>query len=143
MSAEKAIRFQTESLDFELKNQEHISAWISEVCARHKNAIGYFDYVFCSDDFLLEINKEYLDHDYYTDIITFPLGHDPLEANIFISIDRVKENAETYKVSFEDELHRVIIHGILHLLGFKDKSEEDQKTMRDKENESLELRSFV
>jgi len=143
MAEEKAIRFQTESINFNLENQDAVSAWIKEICIQHHHAIDYIDYVLCSDDYLLEVNKKYLNHDYYTDIITFPLGNDPLEANIFISIDRVRENAESYKESFEDELHRVIIHGVLHLLGYGDKTEEEQKRMREKEDECLGLRSFV
>jgi len=87
---------------------------------------------------LLEINKKYLDHDYYTDIITFPLQESPIEATIYISIDRVKENAATYKVEFKHELHRVIVHGLLHLLGHKDKTDEEQKLMSAMEDKCLD-----
>lgn len=91
----------------------------------------------------MDINQKHLQHDYYTDIITFPLNNDPIEANVFISIERVKENAQLYKVEFEDELHRVMIHGLLHLFGYKDKTEDEQQSMRSKENYYLAKRSFV
>lgn len=96
-------------------------------------------YVFCTDDFLLNINKQFLGHDFYTDIITFPLSttEKEIEAEIYISIDRVKDNAIKFKTDFLEELHRVIFHGILHLMGYKDKSKADKETMRNKENEWL------
>jgi len=90
----------------------------------------------------LEINKKYLDHNFYTDIITFPLNNDPIEANVFISIVRVTENAQLYKQSFEDELHRVIVHGLLHMIGYNDKNELDEKEMRKKEDYYLAKRNF-
>lgn len=101
------------------------------------------DYIFCSDNYLLEINKKYLQHDYYTDIITFPLSENPIEANVFISIDRVKENADLYKVTFEHELHRVMAHGILHLLGYNDSTHEEKQIMRQQEDSLLAQRNFV
>ena len=96
-------------------------------------------YIFCTDDFLLSINKQFLNHDFYTDIITFPLGEtgEEIEAEIYISVDRVKDNAAKFKSDFKDELNRVIFHGILHLMGYKDKSKADKETMRRKENEWL------
>ena len=96
-------------------------------------------YVFCSDAFLLGMNKQFLDHDFYTDIITFPLSETDkeIEAEIYISVDRVKDNAAKLKVDFSEELNRVIFHGVLHLMGFKDKSKVDKETMRGKENEWL------
>jgi probable rRNA maturation factor len=96
-------------------------------------------YVFCSDEFLLNMNQQFLGHDFYTDIITFPLSETDkeIEAEIYISVDRVNDNAAKLKVDFSEEMHRVIFHGILHLMGFKDKSKTDKETMRRKENEWL------
>ena len=109
---------------------------LSKIC----NDFGFFilevNFIFCSDDYLLSINKQFLKHDYYTDIITFDNSEEAnkIESDIFISIERVKENSETEKVSFNEELSRVISHGMLHLVGFKDKSEEESKEMRVQEN---------
>ncbi len=96
-------------------------------------------YVFCSDEYLLNMNRQFLDHDYYTDIITFPLNETEkdIEAEIYISVDRVKDNAAKFKTEYLEELHRVIFHGVLHLMGYKDKSKADKETMRSKENEWL------
>lgn len=93
-------------------------------------------YVFCSDEHLLNMNKQFLEHDYYTDIITFPLfeNEKEIEAEIYISVDRVKDNAIKLKTDFQEELHRVIFHGVLHLMGYKDKSKADKETMRGMEN---------
>ena len=96
-------------------------------------ALASLQFIFCSDDFLLDINKQYLKHNYYTDIITFNLGADVIEGEIYISIDRVKENAANYNTSFKRELHRVIFHGVLHLCGYKDKLNEEKMIMRAKE----------
>ncbi len=96
---------------------------------------GDITFVFCSDDYLLKLNKDYLQHDYFTDIITFDYCEkNIISGDIFISIDRIKENARQYNVTFENELQRVMIHGVLHLVGYKDKSEEEKKIMREKEN---------
>ncbi len=105
-----------------------------------KATASTLNFIFCPDNYLLEINRKYLKHDYYTDIITFPYQQHPeaLEADIYISIDRVKENATNLGVSFQDELLRVIIHGVLHLLGYKDKSPEDLARMRDMEEQCLQ-----
>ncbi len=105
-----------------------------------KATASTLNFIFCPDDYLLEINRKYLKHDYYTDIITFPYRQhpEPLEADIYISIDRVKENATNLGVSFQDELLRVIIHGVLHLLGYKDKSPEDLARMREMEEQCLQ-----
>jgi probable rRNA maturation factor len=99
----------------------------------------HITYVFCSDEFLLNINKQFLNHDFYTDIITFPLSETEkeIEAEIYISVDRVKDNAAKFKIEFSEELNRVIFHGALHLMGYKDKSKADKESMRHKENEWL------
>jgi rRNA maturation RNase YbeY len=106
-----------------------------------KQELWSLTYVFCSDEYLLDINKEYLNHDYFTDIITFNLANtdQPVEGEIYISLDRVKENAQKLGQSYKDELHRVIFHGALHLCGFKDKALEEQTRMRKKEDEYLDL----
>ena len=102
---------------------------------------GTVNYIFCSDDFLLNINRTYLKHDYYTDIVTFDMSDsdDVVSADIFVSIDRVKENAETEGVSFEEELYRVMVHGVLHLCGYGDKTKEEQGEMRSAENQHIKL----
>ena len=99
------------------------------------------NYIFCSDDYLLEVNKQYLDHDYYTDIITFDNSEEKgkLEGDIFVSIERVKENAENLKLAFDVELRRVLVHGLLHLIGFSDSDQELKNQMRAKEDECLLL----
>ena len=116
-------------------------AWIEAVARGYGKSIGELYYYFCSDERLLEINKQRLGHDFYTDIVTFPLTNCEaiLSSEFCISIDRIKENAETFGRSYESELHRVIIHGVLHLIGFDDHSDEDEKTMREKEEEALKL----
>lgn len=127
-------------LDFKLDNEDDFSSWISRVISSENKKEGDLNYVFCDDEFLLEINKQYLDHDYYTDIISFDysVGNE-LHGDLFISIDRVKENALDFEVSFDEELKRVIIHGILHYAGYKDKSEEDELLMRQKEDEKIKM----
>lgn len=104
-------------------------------------ALAGLNIIFCTDEGLLQINRQFLQHDYYTDIITFPLssGKEPIEAEIYISIDRVKDNAKTERVSFQTELHRVIFHGCLHLTGYNDKSSQQIKKMREAENKYLRL----
>lgn len=132
------ITFTSESTPFDFDLEKKIVPIIELIISDHKKHIGQLDYIFCSDDYLLELNKKHLGHDYYTDIITFPYSEDPISSDVFISIDRVKENAKTYSVSFEQELFRVILHGVLHLVGIKDKTEEESKEMREKENYYLE-----
>jgi rRNA maturation RNase YbeY len=124
--------------DFVLENEEAISVWISNVIGSENKKLGEINYIFCDDEYLLEINKEHLQHDYYTDIISFDytVGNE-ISGDMFISIDRVKENAQDFNVSFDEELKRVIVHGVLHYCGYKDKSEEDELLMRNKEDEKL------
>jgi len=125
-----------------LKNKRKLSAFIDGLVSRYLKNVktSEITYVFCNDNFLLEMNQNFLDHDSFTDIITFDLSESKqeLQGEIYISIERVKENAKLYKTTFADELHRVIFHGVLHLCGFKDKTPKDQKIMRENEDYCLE-----
>ena len=138
----QAILFYTQDISFNIPQKTKLRNWITRVILDngHKTLKG-INYVFCSDAYLFELNCDYLNHHTYTDIITFNNSdhENEIEADIFISIDRIRENAEKWEVSFNDELNRVIIHGVLHLLGYKDKTKEDQLLMREKENECLNL----
>jgi probable rRNA maturation factor len=125
---------------FTIKNETKISDWIRNCILCEGFKLGEINYIFCDDMYLHKLNVEFLNHDTLTDIISFDNTMGKLiSGDIFISIERVKENATTFNASFEDELHRVIIHGVLHYLGYKDKNEEDQLAMTIKENESLLL----
>ena len=119
----------------------NINVWLFSLIEKHNYELETLNYIFCSDEYLLNVNKEYLDHDYYTDIITFDNSEEEelIESDIFVSLERVADNANTEKTSFDNELLRVLAHGVLHLFGYKDKSEEDAKIMRSKEEESIEL----
>lgn len=123
-------------------NKKKATAWIKTVARKHKTNIKEINYVFCSDSYLLGINKQFLKHNTLTDIITFRLSEkiQPVEAEIYISVERVSENAIIYKSSFDKELHRVIIHGVLHLIGFKDKKPTEKALMRKTEEACLSLR---
>ena len=129
------IHFCTEDITFSLKEKLKHKAWLNEVAKQEGKRILELTYVFCSDDYLLQINQEYLNHDTLTDIVTFDNSEDPnkIEGDIFISIDRVKENGEKLGTS-ETELERVMVHGLLHLLGYKDKKKEDKALMTEKED---------
>ena len=118
-----------------------IPGWLKAIARKEKARIGELNYIFCTDEFLLSINQEHLGHDFYTDIITFDLseGKGPVMGEIYISVDRVRENAATFDVSFSMELYRVMAHGLLHLLGYKDKKKEEKAKMRLKEDACLSL----
>lgn len=137
-----AIEFFYQKEGFHLPDEESIRSWIEKVLNVHGYKSGVLQFIFLSDDELLEINRTYLEHDYYTDIITFPLANSEgtLDSDIYISVERVLENAQEYDCEFMDELDRVIIHGILHLCGWKDKTEAEALSMRQKENEALSMR---
>jgi rRNA maturation RNase YbeY len=126
--------------EFALDNEDAISNWISAVIQSEDKKEGEINYIFCDDEYLLLINQEHLQHDYYTDIISFDytVGNE-INGDMFISVERVKENAVDFNVSFEDELKRVMVHGILHYCGFKDKSDTDELLMRTKEDEKLAM----
>jgi len=127
-------------VEFQLHSEEKITRWLSKVIQSENCKEGDINYIFCDDDYLHHLNVEFLNHDTFTDIISFDysVGKE-LHGDIFISIDRVKENAENFNQTFEDELRRVMVHGVLHYCGYKDKSEEEVKTMREKENHYLNL----
>ena len=135
-----AINFSNDNIGFGLKQKTKLKLWIASVVKKEKYEIGNLNYSFTSDESLLKINIEYLNHNNYTDIITFNYNEGKkIAGDVFISIDRVKENAEKFNVKFEDELYRVMIHGVLHLCGYKDKTKADSELMRKKENSALRL----
>ncbi len=137
---ESSVYFESEDIEFELPNPDALSRWIKAVIENEGCELHQACFIFCNDEYLLNLNQEYLNHDTYTDIITFPYTEPPLvEGDIFISIDRVKDNANRFGASFEQELHRVMIHGILHLCGYPDKAPEEAARMREKEDEALLL----
>jgi len=134
------INFFYEEIDFSLSNPKLIEDWVTQTIISENFELGDINYIFCNDSYLHNVNVEYLKHDTYTDIITFDYCEETVvNSDIFISIERVKENAKSYSKSFENELERVLIHGVLHLLGYKDKSEEEVKLMRSKEDFYLTL----
>ncbi|UPT72057.1 MAG: rRNA maturation RNase YbeY [Flavobacterium sp. JAD_PAG50586_2] len=127
-------------LDFKLEDETAYSDWISKVISSENKHEGEINYIFCDDDYLIELNQQYLSHDTLTDIISFDYSEgNHLQGDIFISIERVRENAEDFKVPFNEELKRVLVHGVLHYCGYKDKSEEDEKLMRQKEEEKMKM----
>ncbi|MDA9072578.1 rRNA maturation RNase YbeY [bacterium] len=136
------IEFYSET-DFKIEDTKALSHWISEIILHENHELGDLTYVFCDDAYLHKLNVQFLDHDTLTDIISFDnsLGKQ-IHGEIYISVERVKENAATYQVAFLEELHRVIIHGVLHFCGYKDKTKKQQETMSRKENEALDLRTF-
>lgn len=138
------IRYFTEDIKFEFKGKLSNNKWLQLVASSEIRKIGDVNIIFCSDNYILDVNMKYLQHDYFTDIITFDYCEgNVLNGDLFISIDSVKENSEFYKTGFQDELNRVIVHGILHLIGYDDHSEEEIKVMRSKEDYYLSLRNVA
>lgn len=134
------IAYYTEDVKMPTFPKRKMNAWIKSVANKYKKNVGEIAYIFCSDKKILEVNKQYLQHDYYTDIITFDYcERDVLNGDIFISIETVSSNAERFRVSFEEELRRILIHGILHLCGQDDKTPALRTEMTKKENEALEM----
>lgn len=135
------INYFSQKPRFKLKNPTKISSWIRKVIKREGKSLQSLNYIFCTDEYLREMNIQFLKHKTYTDIITF--NYNPskteIEGEIYISIDRVRENAETFQTDFQTELNRVIIHGVLHLLGFNDKTKAEKTAMREKEDACLSL----
>lgn len=138
------VCFFSEGIDFELSNQDQIANWIRTIATNYNAAISELNYIFVSDERLGEMNQEHLNHDTLTDIITFPLHEQgpAIVSDIYISVDRVRENAVKFNVAFEDELHRVMIHGFLHMAGEDDKDVEAKEAMRKGEDFALSLRDF-
>lgn len=126
--------------DFQLENESDYEQWIDTIIESENKEPGEINYIFCDDDYLLNLNKEYLNHDTLTDIISFDytIG-DLISGDIFISIERVRDNAKDYEVSFNEELLRVLAHGVLHYCGYKDKTEQDTLLMRTKEQEKINM----
>ena len=137
-----AVIYQADSIKFPDLKRRVTTGWIRSVADFYQKKVGDIAYIFCSDEKILEINKEYLQHDYFTDIITFDYSEgEKISGDIFISLETVKSNSEKFKTSYNEELYRVIIHGILHLCGLKDKSSKDAQLMREAENNALDLLS--
>lgn len=136
-----AIHFFEEGIQSKITQKRKIKLWITEIAKEKKFRIQTLNYIFCTDDYLLEINKNYLNHDTYTDIITFDQSEfeGEIEGDIYISIDRVKENSKILETKYEEELLRVLIHGLLHLCGYKDKNQREKETMRREEEKAMNL----
>jgi probable rRNA maturation factor len=142
MFNQNTISFCSADIIFELEHGLIIKKWIKETILNEGKTMGEITYVFCSDNYLYKINLEHLQHDTFTDIITFDYCVDEIiNSDIFISIDRIKDNALTFQTTFQNELSRVMIHGILHLIGYKDKSNQEKELMRSKEDFYLSLLS--
>ena len=134
------ISFNSEDVGFKMPQKSIYKAWIEAVAHSHGKKVGEISYIFCSDDYLLEMNKQYLQHDYYTDIITFDYTEgETISGDLFISVDRVNDNASELGISAETEMQRVVIHGVLHLCGFKDKDFEAEQNMRKMEENALKI----
>ena len=138
------IRYFQEDIRFEFKRKMLNNRWLKMVAGSEMRRLGAINIIFCSDNYILDVNMKYLQHDYFTDIITFDYCEkDVLSGDLFISIDSVRENAQFYGTEFADELNRVMVHGLLHLIGYDDYSEADIAVMRQKENYYLEMRASL
>ncbi|MDD5951493.1 MAG: rRNA maturation RNase YbeY [Spirochaetales bacterium] len=138
------ISYYTQDTDFVFKGKQFNNKWLRMVAESEIKRIGDISIIFCSDNYILDVNMKYLQHDYFTDIITFDYCEgDRLSGDLFISIDSVRENAKLYNTEFNEELNRVMVHGILHLIGYDDHTQKDQKLMRTKENYFLSFREAL
>ena len=138
------VRYFAEDIKFEYKNRLFNNRWLKMVAGSELKSLGDINIIFCSDNYILDINMRYLQHDYFTDIITFDYCEgNTLSGDLFISIDSVRENSALYGSDLEEELHRVIVHGLLHLIGYDDHTDNDIKMMRSKENYYLNMRSSL
>ncbi len=138
------ISYYFEDTDFVFKEKNLNGRWLRMVAESEVKRLGDISIIFCSDNYILDVNHRYLEHDYFTDIITFDYCEgDRLSGDLFISVDSVRENSLEYGTEFKDELNRVIVHGILHLIGYDDHTDEDVMTMREKENYYLDIRSHL
>lgn len=136
-----AIYYYAEEVKLPAIKKRETSAWVKQVAAKYGKKTGDISYIFCSDEKILQVNREYLQHDYYTDIITFDYSEgDVISGDLFISLDTVKTNAEKFGAPYAEELHRTIIHGILHLCGINDKGPGEREIMEKNENEALAMR---
>lgn len=136
------ITFQSEGVDDPQIDEAKLANWIESIAKLYNKEIGEISYLFCDDEKILEVNQQYLNHDFYTDIITFDYSEENMiSGDIIISLQTVESNSQMYNTSFLEELHRVIIHGILHLSGLNDSTEEEEKVMRDAENSALKILS--
>jgi probable rRNA maturation factor len=134
------IHFFTEDVKEVRIPKRKVRTWVNQTITSYDKKLGDINYIFCSDEYLRQINIEYLNHDYYTDIITFNYNEDKVvSGDIYVSLERVRDNAEEFEVSFHTELQRVVIHGVLHLVGFDDKTDEEKIQMRAAEDESIAL----
>ncbi|MGV3508355.1 MAG: rRNA maturation RNase YbeY [Sphingobacteriaceae bacterium] len=138
------VNFFIEDISFTLKEKIHLRSWVKQTILSEGKKLKELNFIFCSDSYLLEINKQYLNHDTLTDIVTFDNSesYGSISGDIFISVDRIRENAAKFKATERDELHRVMIHGTLHLLGFKDKTTAQKALMTSKEDQHLQKRTF-
>ncbi len=142
-----SVFFHFEDLRFSLSNKRKIAQWLKDACTNEQKSLGDLNYIFCSDKYLLKVNRKYLNHNYLTDVITFEnflkeFSSEEISGDIFISYDRIKDNAKAFGQSRVDELHRVKVHGLLHLMGYSDKNPDQQKVMKSKEDFYLSLRAF-
>ena len=138
------VSYFNEDIKFDFKEKRLTNRWLKLVAESEIRRLGDISIIFCSDNYILDVNMKYLQHDYFTDIITFDYCEgNTVSGDLFISIDSVRENAAFYGTEFKDELNRVLVHGVLHLIGYDDHSEEDIKEMRAKENYYLSLRELV
>ena len=138
------IRYFCEDIRFTYKNKLANNRWLKMVAGSEIRKIGDINVIFCSDNYILDVNMKYLQHDYFTDIITFDYCEGKvLSGDLFISVESVRENSIEFGTDFEEELHRVIVHGVLHLIGYDDHTEENKKLMRQKENYYLQMRSQI
>lgn len=138
------IRYFCEDIKFTYKNKLANNRWLKMVAGSEIRKIGDINVIFCSDNYILDVNMKYLQHDYFTDIITFDYCEGKvLSGDLFISVDSVRENSIEFGTDFEEELHRVIVHGVLHLIGYDDHTDEDKKVMRQKEDYYLQMRSQI
>ena len=139
-----AISFYNENVPMPSIRKTLVRDWIKQVASAHGKRLGDISYIFCDDEKILEVNRQYLQHDYYTDIITFDYtAGDKISGDLFISLDTVRSNAELFHQSYDDELHRVIVHGVLHLCGINDKGPGEREIMEKNENEALEILSSM
>ena len=138
------IRYFQEDIRFEFKQKMLNNRWLKMVAGSEMRRLGAINIIFCSDNYILDVNMKYLQHDYFTDIITFDYCEGKkLSGDLFISIDSVRENALEYGVEFDEELHRVMVHGLLHLIGYDDHTPEEEKLIHEKEDYYLKLRAVV